>query len=298
MRREENEIGRQVLKPIGNPAITGMFTHLTIPSSLAIGSDLIIKVEFYAHNPEGSLLKPWKTFLIADVPVLGRFELDTARRYFQDVSTGIKTYNLGKILEMPAGPISIALHLFAHWDANYDWNWIEYQALLDGYSVPFTRLDSHYSWIDITGKPPEVEVEVLEVDITPAGGGYIKTSPASQEGKSTWRNGDTGTFVHGTVVKVTAYPNSGYAFDKWSDEIEGGVSYSNPAYVKPMTEHRAVKCHFKSVITPPPEEEPTPPDEEVPPEGKFPLATVVLIGGGVGLAAVLASQLGKKQTKT
>lgn len=92
-----------------------------------------------------------------------------------------------------------------------------------------------------------VEMETLEVDITPVGTGHVVTEPASEEGKTTWHNGDTGTFPYGTQVKVTAVPIEGYQFEKWSDEIVGGVSYNNPSYVQDMTEHRAVKAHFQVV---------------------------------------------------
>ena len=96
----------------------------------------------------------------------------------------------------------------------------------------------------------EPDVETLEVDIV-GGQGHVVTEPASLEGKTTWQAGETGTFPYGTSVKVTAHPEAGYVFEKWSDEIIGGVSYSNPSYVQDMTEHRAVKCHFRA------EEEPT-----------------------------------------
>lgn len=94
------------------------------------------------------------------------------------------------------------------------------------------------------------EKEILEIDITPAEGGYVTTSPVSIDGISTWYDGTTGQFYYGTNVQVTAYPYAGYEFDHWSDEIVGGVSYSNPAYVKTMTEHRAVKAHFREIEVP------------------------------------------------
>ncbi|GAI36273.1 unnamed protein product, partial [marine sediment metagenome] len=71
--------------------------------------------------------------------------------------------------------------------------------------------------------------------------------PASEEGKIEWHNNETGTFPYGASVQVTAIPAEGYRFEKWSDEIVGGVSYNNPSYVQDMTEHRAVKCHFREV---------------------------------------------------
>ncbi len=92
-----------------------------------------------------------------------------------------------------------------------------------------------------------VDVETLEVDITIIGTGHVITLPASIEGKTTWHHNDTGTFPSGTDVRVTAVPNAGYEFDHWSDEIVGGVSTSNPAYVQPMTERRTVKAHFVEI---------------------------------------------------
>lgn len=94
------------------------------------------------------------------------------------------------------------------------------------------------------------ELETLRIDITPEGGGYVTTSPVSEEGNLEWHNGDTGTFPHGTDVQVTAHPEVGYKFDHWSSEIVGGVSYQNPEHVRSMTEHRAVTAHFRRLEGP------------------------------------------------
>ncbi len=116
--------------------------------------------------------------------------------------------------------------------------------------------------LDLDGKPEwgckniltiteEVALQTLEVDITPTEGGYVMTNPAPETGPTgnKWYNGSTGQFKEGTRVQVTAYPNTGYKFDHWSDEIEGGVSYANPAYVSgTMTSHKAVKAHFEKVV--------------------------------------------------
>lgn len=92
-------------------------------------------------------------------------------------------------------------------------------------------------------------VETLEVDITPAGVGTVTTFPASNEGKTSWVHDDVGTFPRGTDVQVTAVPLAGYEFEKWSDEIAGGVSYENPAMVQALTISRSVKCHFREAGT-------------------------------------------------
>jgi len=90
----------------------------------------------------------------------------------------------------------------------------------------------------------EPDTETLEVDITPQGRGTVETDPASQEGKTIWGHDETGKFIRGTNVKVTAHPEPGWAFEKWSDKIVGGTSYDNPAYVQTMDQRRTVKCHF------------------------------------------------------
>lgn len=128
-----------------------------------------------------------------------------------------------------------------------------------------------------------VEVETLEVDITPVGTGHVTTVPASEEGKTTWYNGDTGTFPYDTKVQVTAHPSTGYAFEKWSDEIVGGVSYGNPSYVQDMTEHRAVKCHFRVVG-----EEPTFTDFKIEAVDGQPIPLSEIITKGIGEALKVA----------
>lgn len=105
-------------------------------------------------------------------------------------------------------------------------------------------------WDDVFYVTQAQPAQTLRVDITPVGAGQVTTSPASIEGKTTWMNNEAGTFAYGTDVEVTAVPAANYQFEKWSDEIVGGVSYSNPAYVQSMTEHRAVKCHFREVTAP------------------------------------------------
>jgi hypothetical protein len=276
-------------------AITGYFTQVTVPSQLEVGQDINVSVSFYAINP-GALY--WKTFLILSSYQLNpNYRLLDAAREIGQEGGRTKTYKLGP---MPNENVALSFFLFAHNDAGYDWNWDEFNMWLEGYPVAVTHIASNYQFITPVVAPPQTEV--LEVDITPTGSGYVRTTPASMEGRSTWYNGNTGTFIYGTSVQVTAHPYAGYEFEKWSDEIEGGVSYSNPANVKPMTEHRAVKAHFKEIELPPecsldsdcpegyvcvggacvPEEEvpPQPPDEGK----KFPLLPVVLIGGGVVVA--------------
>lgn len=96
-----------------------------------------------------------------------------------------------------------------------------------------------------------VELETLEVDITPEGAGYVTTEPPPLDRVNYFTHNDTGQFEHGTRVRVEAHPNFGYAFDHWSDEIQGGVSYNNPEWVAGvMDEHKAVKAHFREEAPP------------------------------------------------
>jgi len=233
----------------------GYFKEITVPSQLQVGQQIEVSVDFYALNPGAWY---WKTFLIADSPQLAGFpkELDATREIGQEGGRR-KTYNLGV---MPGETVALSFFLFGHDDASYDWDWGEYQAWMGGFPASVVHLASEYKFIAPSAVPvPSEKMYPLEVDITPSGGGYVRTSPVSSDvPQNEWTDGTVGKFTAGTAVQVTAFANTGYRFEKWSDEIEGGVSYNNPAYVKPMTEHRAVKCHFREVAVPAPTPTPTP----------------------------------------
>ena len=219
--------------------ITGYFKSVSVPE-VAVGENIKATIDFYALNP-GALY--WATYLVVDSPRLGlKRVLDWAREIGQEGGRK-KTYTLGK---MPDKDVAISFFLFAHDDAGHAWDWDEYNDWLMGFPIEITHLASEYKLLEPS--TPEPELETLEMDITPSSGGYVTTVPSSVEGISTWYNNTTGQFEYGTNVQVTAHPGAGYTFDHWSDEIVGGVSYSNPAYVKPMTEHRAVKAHFKEAV--------------------------------------------------
>lgn len=158
----------------------------------------------------------------------------------------------------------------------------------------------------------------LEVDIEPKGGGYVTTSPPPIDIENKFTDGTIGKFIEDVRVKVTAYPNAGYEFWKWSDEIQGGVSFNPTEWVSGvMDEHKAVKAHFREIEVvpectidadcpigyvcqngvcvpekpPPDEEEPEPePDEE---EGINWLPIVLIAGGGA--VALFATTRSKKK---
>ena len=96
--------------------------------------------------------------------------------------------------------------------------------------------------VDIGAVP--IEEHQLQIHILPAIGGTVGTAPMSRDGKHSWNDKDIGVFLHGTNVQVTALPTSGYIFEKWTDDIVGGISYVNPSYVQMMTQPRVVKCYF------------------------------------------------------
>ena len=283
--------------------ITGNFTTVDVPTSLDVGDEIKITVGFSAVNPSALY---WATYLIADSPGLGEPKLlDKARETGQEAKR-TKTYSLGR---MPDREIAISLFLFAYDDAGKDWDWGFYRAWMEGYGTEFEHLASSYHFISPTvSPPPGARQQTLEIDITPPEGGYVETSPASVEGKTVWYNDDIGHFVHGTRVQVLAVPIPGlYVFEKWSDEIEGGVSYSNPAFVKLMTEHRAVKAHFRLIGTPPPPSPPPPlpplplPPPSPPPDGEEPppLPTLkdrtwLAIGAIVVLALATTGKKGRR----
>jgi hypothetical protein len=87
------------------------------------------------------------------------------------------------------------------------------------------------------------ELETLQVNIDPAGGGYVTTSPAPSGGtENNWQ------FPKGTIVYVTAHPNAGYTFKSWSGEMKDTTEITAPVYQ--MTETRTITAHFE-VVAPP-----------------------------------------------
>lgn len=139
------------------------------------------------------------------------------------------------------------------------------------------------------------EVYPLAIDITPAGAGYVTTEPPPADINNYFIHDTIGKFAAGVRVLLTAHPNPGYEFYKWSDEIQGGVSYSNPEYVKDMDEHRGVKAHFRESGAPIPPEPPPPPPTP-PPENGLPdvLKSKWLVPGLIVGAALLLLSPGKK----
>lgn len=101
-----------------------------------------------------------------------------------------------------------------------------------------------YSIVDMGATP--IERHQLLINILPAVGGKVSTAPASDDYmKYLWDDKDTGLFLHGTNVRVTALPNQpAWKFEKWTGDIVGGLSYLSPSYVQTMMRPRVVNCHF------------------------------------------------------
>uniref|UniRef100_A0A6M3M026 Bacterial repeat domain-containing protein n=1 Tax=viral metagenome TaxID=1070528 RepID=A0A6M3M026_9ZZZZ len=166
---------------------------------------------------------------------------EVGANHFTDGSTGDFRYDQKVMVE--AHPNEG--YRFDHWsdeiEGGVSYNNPEYVA---GTMTEHRAVKAHFRSIEV----PE-ELQTLEVDITPVGAGYVMTTPAPEVGDNYFTNGVTGQFLYGERVKVTAHANPGYEFEKWSDEIEGGVSYNNPEYVAgTMTEHKAVKAHFREIV--------------------------------------------------
>ena len=245
--------------------ITGRFNFIEVPE-VPEGQPIKAEVEWYGFNPEFSIWNPldpaWKSFLIAESPGLFRLKLDDTNEIQRDF-TRKRTFTLGT---MPDREIAISFFLFAHHETGYDWDWGEYAAWMDGFATDVIHLVAEYRFISPGAAPPPAPppggLQTLEVDITPPAGGHVTTSPAPVAGSNYWRDGDRGQFQYGTSVQVTAHAHAGHQFEKWSDEITGGVSYNNTAQVAGvMDEHRAVKAHFREIeeVIPGPSPPPTPP---------------------------------------
>jgi Cys-rich repeat protein len=229
--------------------MNGSLTKVSIPQVVA-GGQIKATIGYSATNPGAYY---WKTFIIAVAGTYIQKEV-SATREIGEMGSNERTYSIG---EMPNKKIALGIYLFAHDDAGYDWDWNDFWAWTGGYSNSSMAQCLDYKITVL--EPTETnggDLQTLEVDITPAQGGYVTTSPSPLDIANNWSNGSKGKFNYGTVVEVTAHPSTGYEFYKWSDEIQGGVSYSNPEYVSgTMNEHKAVKCHFReSGVEPPPPE--------------------------------------------
>jgi len=98
-----------------------------------------------------------------------------------------------------------------------------------------------------------IELKTLEIDIPESYAGYVTTSPSPVSGTNYFVDGTRREFEKGTRVRVTAHPASGYVFDHWSDEIQGGTSTNNPEWVSDngyMVDNKAVKAHFREGVVP------------------------------------------------
>jgi hypothetical protein len=95
---------------------------------------------------------------------------------------------------------------------------------------------------DITGTAwfDDLKLELLSTpicytltkNVSPSGSGAVSADPSP--------NCNNGTqYVHGTVVKLTATPNTGYSFGSWSGDATGSTS---PAYVT-MTANKSVTAN-------------------------------------------------------
>lgn len=269
MRREEEENTNQItLKaPITQITASGMvftiqgawidYNGLRV-TEVPAGEKFQVKVHYSCSWPD----KPW--YLpgwVIGLTAVGPFDVALYDNtiIWGNLGTGIMTLDNPEPAIMPDANLVIDIQ---PWGSSTESDWYIKPSTLSGNWQKIGKP----AYLAVRSKLPKVELEILEVDIV-GGKGYVKTDPTSREGRSTWYAGDTGTFPYGTWVKVTAYPDSGYKFDHWSDEIQGGTSTNNPEYVKVMTEHRAIKCHFREIDKTPPE---LPPGEPEGPEGPEP----------------------------
>lgn len=78
---------------------------------------------------------------------------------------------------------------------------------------------------DIYGEPANVN---LNISMDPIGGGSVTPFPQGN------------AYVYGTEVTLTAAPQAGYVFDRWSGDVSGS---DNPAIIT-MNSEKAITAHF------------------------------------------------------
>lgn len=300
--------------------ITGQL-RVTIPSIVVIGSDIKATINFYALNP-GALY--WRTFLVADCPALGlRKLLDEAREIGQEGGRE-KTYDLGK---MPVidGSFTVSIFLFAHDNANYQWDWGEYYAWLGGYSTKIQHLASFYGNVSpiqqlespqfhgmITSISP-VTIRVGSViDISMDFNAY--TESLFQQINGWWTRvvavadgyGDKDSQFHtgrngsraGQTLQLGTMPNKKISGKIYLQAHVGGVLPTEPGEDGEWVDLHNLSFSISPVGAPeiPPE---VPPGEELPEEGEGMSKTAIaalLIGGGLAVAAIASGGKGKHST--
>lgn len=133
---------------------------------------------------------------------------------------GIYQYIEGTAISVQALPSSG--YAFDHW-------------VLDGYSVVdnpvLVTMDKNHSLTAYFAELPPPEF-ILTVAAKPGG----TTDPAPGDHK----------YVSGTIVQVTAKPDSGYTFDHW--ELDGNAYTTNPISVL-MDNHHSLTAYFSLVVS-------------------------------------------------
>jgi hypothetical protein len=214
------DTGEEVFAGSGSSVVTGSFT---VPGTAPLGYTRMRVSMSYSTYP----------------PICGSFTYGEVEDYTANISGACTQYTLttnsvgnGSITLDPAGGTyceGTVVTLTAAPDAG--WQFDNWSGDLSGTANPTTiTMDSNKS---VTANFSQLPVPDYTLTVTTVGQGSVTLDPPG------------GTYPEGTVVTLTATPDSGWQFDNWSGDLTGTA---NPATIT-MDADKNVTANFSEIGT-------------------------------------------------
>jgi vibriolysin len=214
------DTGEEVFAGSGSSVVTGGFT---VPGTAPLGYTRMRVSMSYSTYP----------------PICGSFTYGEVEDYTANISGACTQYTLttnsvgnGSITLDPAGGTyceGTVVTLTAAPDAG--WQFDNWSGDLSGTANPTTiTMDSNKS---VTANFSQLPVPDYTLTVTTVGQGSVTLDPPG------------GTYPEGTVVTLTATPDSGWQFDNWSGDLTGTA---NPATIT-MDADKNVTANFSEIGT-------------------------------------------------
>ncbi|NIM13446.1 MAG: PKD domain-containing protein [Candidatus Aminicenantes bacterium] len=213
--------GEEVFSGSGSSTVTGSFT---VPSGVEAVTRMRVSMSYSTYPP-----------------VCGTFTYGEVEDYTADISGGVppvqytlttNTVGNGSITLNPPGGVydeGTVVTLTAVPDAG--WQFDGWSGDLSGTQNPTTiTMNSNKN---VTATFSEVPPEYYTLTVTTVGNGSVTLDPPG------------GTYPQGTVVTLTAVPDSGWQFDYWSGDLSGSA---NPTTIT-MNSDKNVTANFSEIGT-------------------------------------------------
>jgi uncharacterized repeat protein (TIGR02543 family) len=214
------DAGEEVFSGSGSSVVSGSFT---VPASASPGDTRMRVSMRYSSYP----------------PICGSFDYGEVEDYTANISGGCTQYNLttdtvgnGSITLDPAGGTyceAVVVTLTAVPDAG--WQFDGWSGDLSGTQNPTTiTMGSNKN---VTATFSQLPVQQYSLTVNTVGQGSVILNPPG------------GVYDEGTVVTLTAVPDSGWQFDNWSGDLSGTA---NPTTIT-MNANKTVTAQFSEVGT-------------------------------------------------